>query len=84
MKEINLDNFHTIKPDCSILFERRTQKNLTQQEVADFAHITLLEYQKFENGELSFSTSDMQVGVAICLILDMDPGYFRTRFIINN
>ena len=84
MEEMNFDDFNTVKRDCTVLFEKRTKKKLTQQEVADFAGISLLEYKRFENGESSFSSSNMNIGVAICLILDMDPGYFRVHFVINN
>ena len=40
----------------SILRERRVILGMTQQQVADKAHIVLQQYQKFESGERNIMT----------------------------
>lgn len=56
----------------SILRERRIILGLTQQQVADRAHIVLQQYQKFESGERKISTSSFRIACRIIEALEMD------------
>lgn len=60
----------------SILKLRREQLNLTQQQVADSAGITLRQYQKFESGERSIRGASLRIGLGICDVLELDPHRF--------
>lgn len=59
--------------DYQVLLSRRQQLGLTQQQVADRAHILLRQYQRIESGENDLSKSTMKVGLSICAALLLDP-----------
>ena len=59
--------------DYQVLLSRRQQLGLTQQQVADRAHILLRQYQRVESGEKDLSKCTMKVGLSICAALLLDP-----------
>ena len=62
------------KPDSSeILRTRRTELNLTQQQVAEGAHIQLQQYQRLELGERKIENASMRIALSICAVLKLDP-----------
>lgn len=65
-----------LQPDKSILITRRKQLNMTQQQVADAAHIQLRQYQRLESGERSMASASMRIGLSICSVLKLDPYRF--------
>lgn len=65
--------------DCHILKNRRIELGMTQQQVADAAHIQVRQYQRLETGERSMSGASMRIGLSICSVLKLDP--FRFYFI---
>lgn len=62
--------------DSSILSRRRKQLGMTQQQVADAAHIQLRQYQRLESGERTMASASMRIGVSICRALKLDPNRF--------
>ncbi len=59
--------------DDGVLKSRRAQLGLTQQEVADLAHIRLSQYQRLESGEKYLAGSSMKIGLSVCAALLLDP-----------
>lgn len=59
--------------DSGILKSRRTQLGLTQQEVADKAHIYLSQYQRLESGDNYLTGSSMKIGLSVCAALLLNP-----------
>lgn len=72
----NTSTMDVVMPDRSILYERRKELGLTQQQVADRADIKLIQYQRFERGERSMASASMRIGMAICDVLKLDPHRF--------
>lgn len=64
------------KSGFEILVERREQLCLTQQEVSNRAGIQLRQYQRFESGERSLSSSTLRIALAVCDALMLDPHRF--------
>ena len=62
--------------DGDTLRHRRTQLGLTQQQVADAAHILVRQYQRLESGERSMSGASLRIAMAICDVLRLDPHRF--------
>ena len=56
----------------TILREKRVILGLTQQQVADQAHVVLQQYQKFESGERSIMTCSFKLACRIIEALGMD------------
>ena len=46
---------------------------MTQKQVADFANITVRQYQRFEQGERSLASASLRIGLAVCDVLQLDP-----------
>ncbi len=67
---------HVGKKKNSILWEKRMDLRLTQREVADRAHISLVQYNRFENGDRSIMTASFQSVCRILEVLGMDPTKF--------
>lgn len=59
--------------DHQVLKSRRKQLGLTQQEVANRAHINLMQYNRLETGERHLSGCSMRVGLAVCAVLLLNP-----------
>lgn len=60
----------------SILRERRVILGMTQQQVADKAHIKIQQYQKFESGARNIMTSSFQLACRVIEALEMDISDF--------
>ena len=67
-----------IYPSHLALKLRREQINLTQQEVANMAKISLRQYQRFESGERSMASASLRIGLSICHVLRLGPSRFVT------
>ena len=65
-----------IHPEHAPLRYRREEKNLSQQQVANLAGITLRQYQRLESGERKLSSASMRIGLSICRVLELDPYRF--------
>lgn len=65
-----------VEPDRAVLKRRRTQLGLTQQEVADAAHIQLRQYQCLESGKRTVASTSMRIGFSVCTALKLDPRRF--------
>ena len=59
--------------DHQILQSRREQLGLSQQQVADIAHIQLRQYQRLESAQQYLSGCSMRIGLSVCAALYMDP-----------
>lgn len=62
--------------DHHILKNRREELKMTQQQVADKAHVKLEQYQYYENGNRSIASASMRIGLSICHALRLDPYRF--------
>lgn len=62
-----------------ILQNRRKQLGMTQQQVADVAHIQLRQYQRLESGERTMTGASMRIGLSICYVLKLDPFRFGVQ-----
>ena len=56
-----------------LLTEKRLQKGLSQQNIANMIGAALRVYQRLETGESEFCDTRMRFGLALCAILDLDP-----------
>lgn len=70
------DPWVLLETDGAILRNRRIALGMTQQEVADAAHIQLRQYQRFEADERDISSSSMRIGLSVCRVLKIDPYMF--------
>lgn len=68
--------FVTMEPDRAVLYRRRKQLRMTQQQVADAAKIQLRQYQRLESGERSMASASLRIGLSICSVLKLDPRRF--------
>ena len=74
--------FTSVLTDDGVLKSRRKQLGLTQQEVADLAHIQLSQYQRLEAGEKYLEGTSMKIGLSVCAVLLLDP-YDFVRLNVN-
>ena len=58
----------------------KIHKGMTQQQVADAAHIQTRQYQRLENGERNISGASMRIGLSVCAVLKLDPYRFMPEF----
>ena len=76
----NLDGFQTIHLRAGAkdgtLREKRLALEMTQQEVADKAKISLSSYQKFELGDSNIRTASFELVCRVLKALEMDPTAF--------
>lgn len=56
-----------------ILKERRQELGFTQLEVASECGVELQQYQRLEYGQRRFTTCRMNLGLRICMVLELDP-----------
>lgn len=68
--------WEVLEQDRSILQAQRKKLGLTQQQVADAAHIRLRQYQRLESGERSMAGASMRIGLSVCDVLKLDPHRF--------
>jgi len=66
-------HYWLLQQDHQVLLTRREQLGLTQQQVADMAHIQLRQYQRIESGERHISGCTLTVGLAVCAVLLLNP-----------
>ncbi len=62
--------------DSSVLRMQREAIGYTQQQVADLAHITLRQYQRFESGERRIESSSFRIGLNVCYALKINPMFY--------
>lgn len=74
--QINGETFELLQMEHSILLQRRKELKMTQQQVADKAHIQLRQYQRLESGERNISASSGRIMLSICETLKLDPYLF--------
>lgn len=74
--QINGETFELMQMEHLILFQRRKELKMTQQQVADKAGIQLRQYQRLENGERNISSSSGRIMLSICAALRLDPYLF--------
>lgn len=72
----NGESWEVIEDSHHILQNQRKFLGLTQQQVADAAHIQLRQYQRLESGERSMLAASMRIGLSICAALKLDPFRF--------
>lgn len=65
--------YFAVLGESGILKSRRAQLGLTQQDVADKAHIYLSQYQRLESGDSFLSGSSMRIGLSVCAALLLNP-----------
>ena len=56
-----------------LLKEARERMGCSQLEVATLVNIQIRQYQRFEYGERDIRHASMQLGLAICAVLGIDP-----------
>ena len=61
------------KRTAQALRRARIEKGYTQQGVAVKASISVKAYQRLEYGERDIGNASMRVGLAVCLVLELDP-----------
>ena len=61
------------RPDAEMLTQARQRKGYSQQQIAIITGVALRHYQRVENGERPFSALSMRQGLAICILLEIDP-----------
>ena len=59
--------------EMKILRSARKKSGLSQQQLATELDIQVRQYQRLEYGERPFSSVNIQVGLKLCLILQIDP-----------
>lgn len=69
-----------LETEKDILKNRREELGMTQQQVADAAHIQVRQYQRLENGERNISGASMRIGLSVCAVLKLDPYRFTPEF----
>lgn len=74
--QINGDSFKQMQMEHHMLFQRRKELKMTQQQVADKAGIQLRQYQRLESGERNISSSSGRIMLSICEALKLDPYLF--------
>lgn len=65
-----------VESENHIIKNQRNNLGLTQQEVADRAHIQLRQYQRLESGERSIYSASFRIAISVCKALDLDPQRF--------
>ena len=61
---------------AAFIEEKRKEKGLTQQQVADRAGINIRQYQRLESNERSLAGTSFRIGLNICRALKIDPMYY--------
>lgn len=74
--QIGGETYDLLQMEHHILFQRRKELKMTQQQVADKAGIQLRQYQRLEKGERNISGSSGRIMLSICAALMLDPYLF--------
>ncbi|GHV17142.1 hypothetical protein FACS189425_02770 [Clostridia bacterium] len=64
------------REEKDVLIEARKKLGLTQQQVADKAHVAMRHYQMFEGGSRKLSTSSFYTASNILMALELDVTTF--------
>ena len=59
--------------EAEIIRQRRMELGLPQMEIALELGIPLRAYQRFEYGQRKLSKASFELGLKLCLILEIDP-----------
>ena len=70
------NQYFAFQSDDRVLFSRRQQLNMTQQELADQAGVPLRQIQRLEAGDSDIRTCPMNTALSICAALLLDPYQF--------
>lgn len=81
-KFLNGEECELLELEHHILLNRRKEFGMTQQEVADSAHIQLRQYTRLESGERTMSGASLRIALSICRVLKLDPFRFVPDFSI--
>lgn len=73
---IDGDEYERMQQEGDILRTRREELKLTQQQVADKAHILLRQYQRLESKERNITGASARIMLSICAVLKLDPYLF--------
>lgn len=73
---IGTTTFELMEEGHHILQNRRKSLKMSQQQVADAAHIQLRQYQRLESGERSMYGASLRIALSICNVLQLDPYRF--------
>ena len=65
--------FIIMQEERQMILARREQLGLSQEQVAELAHVTQKQYQRIETGEQSIAGSSMRIGMSVCAALLLDP-----------
>lgn len=76
----NGEQWFFLETEKDILKNRREELGMTQQQVADAAHIQARQYQRLENGERNISGASMRIGLSVCAVLKLAPYRFMPEF----
>ena len=68
--------YQTIREEKDVLIEARKKLGLTQQQVADKAHVAMRHYQMFECGTRKLSSSSFWTASKILQVLELDVTTF--------
>ena len=73
-----------MQSEATILKKAREKLGLTQQQVADKAHIQLRQYQRFESGERNLTSSSFSIGCSVLEALEIDiVGFRRGDYVLS-
>lgn len=82
---IDGNTYEVLQLEHHILRQRRMEMGLSMKDVAEMAKITIKQYQRFESGERTFSSSSARMFMAICTVLRLDPYLFLPlMFLVKN
>lgn len=76
LQSIHPGRWFAVLSSGGILRHRRNELGLTQQQVADLAHITLRQYQRLESDERDVASTSLRIGLGVCQALKLDPFRF--------
>jgi transcriptional regulator with XRE-family HTH domain len=67
---------NAVREEKDVLLEARQKLNLTQQQVADLARITIRHYRMFESGERKLTSSSFFTASKVLRALELKIGAF--------
>ncbi len=83
-EEIGGQIFERMQMAHHILQQRRKELKLTQQQVADQAHIQLRQYQRMESGVQSVSGTSSRILFSVCQVLSIQPEFLLGLKTVKN
>ncbi|MCR4708428.1 MAG: helix-turn-helix transcriptional regulator [Clostridiales bacterium] len=58
---------------ATMITEARLRMGFSQQKVASLIGVSIGQYQRLEYGEQDIKNTSMKIGLAICVVLEIDP-----------